>query len=543
MRRTKVPEAYNEVMRPYPPGSSDAEQALAACKRMKAETLDIPCIVGGEEIRTGDTANATMPQDHGHVLATYHQCNAETLQKAVEAAEAGKKVWGALSFEDRAAVFLRAADLISTKYRYELLAATMLGQGKTCWQAEIDAIAETVDFLRFGVQYAQDIYSQQPPKNANGNWNWMDYRPLEGFVVAVTPFNFTAIGANLTFSPIIMGNSCLWKPSSSSIMSNYLLYKIYTEAGLPAGVLNFLPGRGSVMGDFLFNHRDCAGLHFTGSTAVFNNISFQIASNVKNGVYKNYPRIVGETGGKDFHFVHKSWEDIDHVVNSTIRASFEYQGQKCSACSRAFFPDNLWPAIQDNMLAKLKEVKMGDTDDTTNFMSAVIDRTAFNDIKGYIEYAKGEKDCEIIAGGNCDDSKGFFIEPTVILCKSPDVKVMKEEIFGPVLSVYVYPADEFEKYLQVCDEGSAYGLTGAIFAQDRVAVNLATEKLRYAAGNFYINDKCTGSVVGQQPFGGSRLSGTNDKAGSSLNLLRWCTPRSVKENFIYTTEWKYPHMG
>jgi 1-pyrroline-5-carboxylate dehydrogenase len=541
-RTTHVPEPYNEEMRDYAPGTADAEKAMAACKAMREQCPDIPCVVGGEEMRSGDTATQTICSDHAQALCTYHQASEEILEKAVEAAAAGKKVWEALSFEDRAAVFLRAADLLSTKYRYEMLAACMLGQGKTIWQAEIDAIAETVDFWRFGVQYAQEIMKMQPPKNAHYNWNWMDHRPLEGFVVAITPFNFVAIGANLPSSPVMMGNVCLWKPASTAIRSNWLLFQILKEAGLPDGVINFLPGRGSVMGAKLFNHPDCAGVHFTGSTDTFNNISFQIASNVKDGLYKNYPRIVGETGGKDFHFVHKGYDQIDHFVNSTIRASFEYQGQKCSACSRAFIPDNLWPAIKDGLVEKVAQITMGQSDDWKSFMTAVIDKNAFNDIKGYIEWAKADKDCEIITGGNCDDSKGWFIEPTIILCKNADAKTMKEEIFGPVLSIHVYPGDEFEKYLEVCDQSTAYGLTGAIFAQDRTAVALATEKLRYAAGNFYINDKCTGSVVGQQPFGGSRLSGTNDKAGSALNLLRWVTPRSVKETMVYTNDWKYPHM-
>jgi len=392
------------------------------------------------------------------------------------------------------------------------------------------------------VKFAEEIYQMQPPLNSKGVWNRSEYRPLEGYVVAISPFNFTAIGGNLPTAPAMMGNVVLWKPASTSILSNWVLFKVLREAGLPDGVINFIPGSGAVIGDVLINSRHFAGLHFTGSTDVFNGIMYKTAVNMNNKLYKSYPRIVGETGGKDFHFVHKS-ADVGHLVNSTVRAAFEYQGQKCSAASRAYFPDNLWPEIKQKMMSALSKIKMGQPDDFSNFMCAVIDKNSFNNIKGYIEEAKKSSDCEIICGGKCDETSGYFIEPTIILCKNPKTRVMEEEIFGPVLSVYVYPAEEYEETLKLCDETSPYALTGAIFAADRYAIDVATNLLRNSSGNFYINDKCTGAVVGQQPFGGARASGTNDKAGSSLNLLRWVSARSIKENFIPVTNWSYPHVG
>jgi len=416
----------------------------------------------------------------------------------------------------------------------------MLGQGKTVWQAEIDSACELIDFLRFNVKYAEEIYQMQPPKNSKGVWNRVEYRPLEGYVVAISPFNFTAIGGNLPTSPAIMGNVVLWKPASTAILSNYIFFKVLHEAGLPDGVINFVPGSGAVIGEILLNSKHFAGIHFTGSTDTFNSIMFKTATNLNNRLYVSYPRMVGETGGKDFHFVHKS-ADVDNVVHNTLRASFEYQGQKCSACSRAYFPDNLWPEIKEKLLKNVAQIKMGQSDDFSTFFSAVIDKNSFNNIKSYIEHAKASPDAEIIAGGKYDDSVGYFIEPTIILAKDPKYKSIQEEIFGPVLTVYVYPADKYEETLKLCDETSPYSLTGSLFARDRYAVDVGTKLLKNASGNFYINDKCTGAVVGQQPFGGARASGTNDKAGSNLNLLRWVSPRSIKENFIPLTNWTYPH--
>lgn len=540
--RTRIPEPFNEPMRNYAPGSQDATLLKAACERMRKDCPDIPCVVGGKEVRTGDVKQQVIPSDHKHVLCTFHQANEALLQEAIKASLAAKPQWDALPWEDRAAIFLKAADLLANKYRYDAMAATMLGQGKTVWQAEIDAAAETIDFLRFNVKFAEEIYASQPPKNANGMWNRSEYRPLEGYVVAISPFNFTAIGANLPTAPAIMGNVVLWKPASTAVLSNWIVFKALREAGLPDGVINFIPGAGRVIGDVLLNSKHFAGLHFTGSTDTFNGIMFKMSQNLNARLYRDYPRMVGETGGKDFHFIHKS-ADLEHAVFNTLRAAFEYQGQKCSACSRAYVPDNLWPQFREKLLGELKKIKPGQSDDFSAFMSAVIDKASFQNIKRYIDEAKSSPDAEIIAGGTYDDSKGYFVDPTVILCKKPDYRTMQEEIFGPVLSIYVYPADKFEETLKLCDETSPYALTGSIFAQDRYAVDTATKMLRYAAGNFYINDKCTGAVVGQQPFGGGRASGTNDKAGSSLNLLRWVTARTIKEGFLPLTSWPYPHMG
>lgn len=539
--RAALPVPYNESLRDYTPGSQDAKLLKEACDRLRKECPDIPCVVGGKEIRTGDVKKQVVPSDHKHVLCTFHQANEAVLKQAMEASLAAKKQWEALPFEDRAAIFLKAADLLANKYRYECNAATMLGQGKTVWQAEIDSACETIDFFRFNVKFAEEIYAMQPPANSRGVWNRVQYRPLEGYVVAISPFNFTAIGANLPTSPALMGNVVLWKPASTAILSNWVIFKVLKEAGLPDGVINFIPGSGAVIGDVLLNSPHFAGLHFTGSTSVFNGIMFKTAQNLNNQLYKSYPRIVGETGGKDFHFIHES-ADIDNVVNNLVRGSFEYQGQKCSACSRAYIPDTLWPEIRKRVTAILAKIKMGQSDDFESFVSAVIDKNSFNNIKGYIDEAKKSSDCEII-GGKYDDSTGYFIEPTIIICKDPKYRTMQEEIFGPVLSIYVYKASEYEQTLQLCDETSPYALTGAIFAQDRYAVDIATKALVNSSGNFYINDKCTGAVVGQQPFGGARASGTNDKAGSSLNLLRWVSARSIKENFIPLRDWSYPHLG
>ncbi|KYR02123.1 putative delta-1-pyrroline-5-carboxylate dehydrogenase [Tieghemostelium lacteum] len=539
--RSNIPTPINQVLYNYEVGSVQRKLLKEACLKLRSETPDIPCVVNGKEIRSGDVQKQLICSDHSKVLCTFHQANKEILESAITGSMAAKAKWEELPFEDRAAIFLKTADLLNTKYRYEVLAATMLGQGKTVWQAEIDAAAETIDFLRFNPKYAQEIYEQQPPANSPGCWNRVEYRALEGYVVAISPFNFTAIGANLPSSPALMGNVVLWKPASTAILSNWVVFKAFRDAGLPDGVIQFLPGSGRLVGDVLINHRDFAGLHFTGSTGVFNGIYQKTAANLSAGLYKGYPRIVGETGGKDFHFLHSSG-DVDHFVYNTMRASFEYQGQKCSACSRAYIPKSLWPEIKEKFISIQKQMKMGQSDDFSVFVSAVIDKNSFNNISSYIEHAKSSQDAEIIVGGNCDASKGWFVEPTIIQAKVPHYKSMEEEIFGPVLTVYVYDDDKFEETLKICDETSPYSLTGSIFAKDRYAVDTASKALRQASGNFYINDKCTGAVVGQQPFGGARASGTNDKAGSSLNLLRWVSARTIKESFLPLTCWKYPYM-
>eukprot|EP01113_Clastostelium_recurvatum_P046341 TRINITY_DN810_c0_g1_i2.p1 TRINITY_DN810_c0_g1~~TRINITY_DN810_c0_g1_i2.p1 ORF type:complete len:585 (+),score=185.22 TRINITY_DN810_c0_g1_i2:103-1755(+) len=540
--RPALPSPINEPMRHYEPGSVDRKLLRQALEKMRKESPEIPCIVGGKEIKTGDIKQQLICSDNKKVLCTFHQASPAVMQEAVESAMKAKPAWEALPFEDRAAIFIKTADLLAGKYRYEILAATMLGQGKTVWQAEIDAAAETIDFLRFNPKYAEEIYAQQPPANSKGTWNRVEYRPLEGFVAAISPFNFTAIGANLPTAPAMMGNVIVWKPASTAILSNYVFFKALTEAGLPDGVIQFCPGAGRVVGDSLFNHKDFAGLHFTGSTEVFNGILQKTSNNLAAGLYKGYPRMVGETGGKDFHFVHPS-ADPEQVAFQTIRAAFEYQGQKCSACSRMYVPSSLWPTIRDIMLGAIKEMKRGQSDDFSVFFTAVIDQASFKNIKGYLDHAKSHADqAEIIVGGGCDDSVGWNVEPTIIVAKDPKFRTMEEEIFGPVLTVYVYEDAKYEETLHLCDETSPYSLTGSIFSRDRYAIQTAHRILRNASGNFYINDKCTGAVVGQQPFGGARMSGTNDKAGSLLNLLRWVSARTIKENFVPLTTWKYPYM-
>eukprot|EP01132_Coremiostelium_polycephalum_P000792 gene792-984_t len=540
--RSSIPKPYNEPMLNYEVGSAQRKLLKEACAKLRNTSIEVPCVVGGKEIRTGDIQKQLICSDHTKVLCTFHQANTQVLQQAIDSALEAKAKWETLPFEDRAAIFLKTADLLNTKYRYDILAATMLGQGKTVWQAEIDAAAETIDFLRFNPKYAEEIYSQQPPANSVGTWNRVEYRPLEGYVVAISPFNFTAIGANLPSSPALMGNVVLWKPASTAILSNYIVFKAFREAGLPDGVIQFIPGAGRVVGDYLLDNKHFAGLHFTGSTGVFNGIYKKTADNLVKGLYRGYPRIVGETGGKDFHFLHNSG-DVDHFVFNTLRASFEYQGQKCSACSRAYIPASLWPEIKEKLIAGVKQMKLGQSDDFSVFVSAVIDKNSFNNIQSYIEHAKANpNDAEIIVGGKCDSSVGWFVEPTIIHAKDPHYKSMEEEIFGPVLTLYVYEDDKYEETLRLCDSTSPYALTGAIFAKCRYAINQASTLLRNSAGNFYINDKCTGAVVGQQPFGGARASGTNDKAGASLNLLRWVSARTIKENFVPLTGFTYPYM-
>lgn len=534
----RVPFPKNEPVYSYVPGTQERGALKAQLEKMLSEEIEIPLIIGGEEVRTGNLADCRCPHDHSHLLARYHKAGPEEIEKAVEAAKEAWKDWSETDWVSRASVFLRAAELLATKYRYILNAATMLGQSKTAHQAEIDSACEVIDFYRFNPYYMSLIYTQQPDSSSS-IWNYMEYRALEGFVFAVTPFNFTSIAANLPTSPALMGNTVLWKPASSAVYSAYFLKELWKEAGLPKGVINFIPGPGRYVGDPVLEKPDLAGVHFTGSTVVFQSMWKTIGANIMN--YKTYPRIVGETGGKDFIFVHAS-ADPEAVNTALIRGAFEYQGQKCSAASRAYIPSNLWPSLKQRMLDEIKTIKMGDIVDFTNFMGAVIDKLAFDSIVEYLEYAKKSSEAEIICGGSYDGSKGYFIEPTVVVVTNPKHKLMEEEIFGPVLTIYIYPETEYKETLELCDKTSPYGLTGSIFANDRKAIIEAFTALRHAAGNFYINDKPTGAVVSQQPFGGARASGTNDKAGSYLNLLRWTSARAVKENLNPQKDYRYPFM-
>ncbi|KAF8965008.1 1-pyrroline-5-carboxylate dehydrogenase [Entomortierella lignicola] len=534
----KIPVVVNEPMKSYAPGSLERASLQAALKELRGKApLDIPCIVNGKEVRTGIVEKQVMPHEHKTVLCNYHNADDALVTKAIDGALAAKEDWENTPFNDRAAIFLKAADLVSTKYRYKVMAATMLGQGKNAWQAEIDAAAEMADFWRFGVKFAEELYAVQPPHNSSGTWNRTEYRPLEGFVFAVTPFNFTAIGGNLVGAPVLMGNVCVWKPAPAATYAAYLTYEILREAGLPAGVIQFIPGPAPEVVGQVLKHPEFAALHFTGSTHVFRKLWKDIANNIDN--YKSYPRIVGETGGKNFHLAHKT-ANVNSVVQNTIRAAFEYQGQKCSACSRAFFPDNLWPEIKAGLIKAHARIETGDVEDFKHFSGPVITQLSFDKIKGYIDWAKKDSESEIIAGGTYDDSKGYFIHPTIIVTTNPNSRTMTEEIFGPVVTIYVYKAEEYEKTLDLVANSSEYALTGALFSQDRYATILGANKLRHAAGNFYINDKCTGAVVGQQPFGGGRASGTNDKAGSASILSRFVSPRSIKESFVDLEDFIYP---
>ena len=535
----QTPEPRNESVYDYEPGSRERKQLENALEAAASKRLEIPLIIGGREIKTGNLGEVVMPHDHKHILATYHKAGDTEVQQAIETAVATQKQWQALRWEERCAIFLKAAELLSQKYRYLINAGSMLSTSKSAYQAEIDAACELIDFLRFNVYYAQQIYAQQP-SSAPGTWNYVQHRPLEGFVFAVTPFNFTAIAGNLPTAPAIMGNTVIWKPASSCVYTPYLLMKILEEAGLPPGVINFVPGSGSDVGKICLADRHLAGIHFTGSTKVFQRMWKTIGENIEK--YVSYPRIVGETGGKDFVFVHSS-ADVAQVVTTLVRGAFEYQGQKCSAASRAYIPASLWPAIREGLEKELGRISMGPPTDFSNFFNAVIDKAAFHSIAEYIDYAKKHEDAEVIAGGGYNDSVGYFIEPTVIVTQSPSFKTMVEEIFGPVLTIYVYEDDQYEETLELCDTSSKYALTGAILAADRSAVSLALAKLEHSAGNFYINDKPTGAVVGQQPFGGGRASGTNDKAGFYTNLLRWVSPRTVKETFVTPTDFSYPFMA
>jgi 1-pyrroline-5-carboxylate dehydrogenase len=535
----KFAKPINEPVKAYEPGSADKAALKNALQQLASEEWDIPLIIGGKEVRTGDTGKVVMPHDHKHVLATYHKAGAKEVQQAIDAAMKAQRQWSELPWVERASVVMRIAELIATKYRFLLNASVMLGQSKNPMQAEIDAPCELIDFLRFSAFYAGQIYADQPYSDT-GIINRMEYRALEGFVFSLTPFNFTSIAGNLNLAPAMMGNVAVWKPSTTAIHSNYLLMKIFQEAGLPDGVVNFIPGQGSVIGKVVTSSRHLAGFHFTGSTGTFNKLWLQMAENLD--VYKSYPKIVGETGGKNFIFVHPTAPAAD-VATAIVRGAFEYQGQKCSAGSRAYIPSSLWKEIKERVGDMLKEIKMGDVQDFSNFVNAVIDEASFDNIMGYIRYAQQATDAEVIFGGKGDKSVGYYIEPTIIQTTNPAFKTMTEEIFGPVITLYIYEDEKYEETLELCDRTSPYGLTGSIFARDRYAIDVAFNKLRYAAGNFYINDKPTGAVIAQQPFGGSRASGTNDKAGGPLNLIRWTNARTIKETLVPPTYYTYPFLG
>lgn len=532
-------EPNNEPVYDYAPGSVHREELKKIIDKLRSEEADIPMYIGGEEVRTGNKIKITPPHDHQHPLGYFHEGDNTHVEQAIKAAMNAKEAWAAMSWEHRASIFLKAADLVSGPYRYLLNAATMLGQSKNPFQSEIDAVAEYADFLRFNAHYMTEIYKVQPASPAL-TWNRLEYRPLEGFVFAITPFNFTSIAGNLPASPALMGNTVIWKPAYTQVYSANVLMQIFKEAGLPDGVINLIYVDGPVAGDIIFNHQDFGGLHFTGSTGVFRHLWETIGKNISK--YRSYPRIVGETGGKDFIIAHPS-ANPKQVATAITRGAFEFQGQKCSAASRVYVPNSFWPEVKDYVLSDLQTMKMGGVEDFSNFVNAVIDERAFDKISGYIEKAKESEVAEIIAGGNCDKSKGYFIEPTVILAKDPQFTTMCEEIFGPVVTIYVYDDNNWSETLTLVDQTSPYALTGAVFSTDREAIEEATKRLVNSAGNFYINDKPTGAVVGQQPFGGSRGSGTNDKAGSLFNLLRWVSTRTIKENFLPPTDYRYPFMA
>jgi len=534
----KVPVAVNEPIKNYAPGSPERKELQAMLAELRSKEINIPMYIGAEEVESNVLVRLHPPHDHQHVLGHFHKSDKTHIERAIAAALAAKEKWANLSWEHRASIFLKAAELIAGPYRAKLNAATMLGQSKSAYQAEIDSACEIIDFLRFNVQYMTEIYAEQPISSP-GVWNRLEWRPLEGFIYALTPFNFTAIAGNLPSSCAMMGNVVVWKPSNTQVYSANVLMEVFKKAGVPDGVINLIYPSGPDAAEVIFNHRDFAGIHFTGSTEVFQNIWQTIGNNIHK--YRSYPRIVGETGGKDFIMAHKSAEAKSLAVAIT-RGAFEYQGQKCSAASRVYIPSNLWEEVKGYILADLKDMKMGPTEDFTNFINAVIDEKSFDKLAKYIDNAKKDKTVEIIAGGNYDKSKGYFIEPTIIQTQDPNYVTMCEELFGPVLTVYVYDENKFEETLEIVDATSPYALTGSILAQDRYAIELATKKLSNAAGNFYINDKCTGAVVGQQPFGGARGSGTNDKAGAKINLLRWVSPRTIKETFTPPTDYKYPFL-
>ena len=541
MNTAKAPTPVNEPVLPYAPGSRERSELKQAIKDLSGRQIEIPIVIGGKEIRTGKTVDTVMPHCHKHVLAKVHQAGPQEVTAAVKAAREAWRDWSNWSLADRAAVFLKAGDLLATRWRAMVNAATMLGQSKTAFQAEIDAACELIDFWRFNVHYAERIHADQPISPTGGAvWNAMEYRGLEGFVYAITPFNFTAIGGNLSTAPALMGCTVVWKPAATASYSNYLVLRLLQEAGLPPGVINFVPGPATVISERLLADRHLGGIHFTGSTEVFQTLWKQVATNLTG--YADYPRLVGETGGKDFILAHAS-ADVEALATGIVRGAFEYQGQKCSAASRAYIPESLWPQLRERLTSLLEDVKVGDPADFRNFMGAVIDRKAFDKIKQYIEQAKRDPKVKILFGGGCDDSDGYFVHPTVIQVEDPMYRTMCEEIFGPVLSLYVYPDKQWKDTLALIDRTSPYALTGGVFAQDRAALADADAALRYAAGNFYKNDKPTGAVVGQQPFGGGRASGTNDKAGSLLNLIRWTSARSIKENFVPPRDPWYPFMA
>lgn len=536
----KVPTPHNEPVLACAPGSAERATLKAKLAELAGTQIEVPLVIGGKRIHTGKTTPMTMPHDHGHVLGTFHEADASHIEQAIASAMAVKAEWAATPFHERAAIFLRAAELLATKYRPVLNAATMLGQSKTAYQAEIDSACEAIDFLRYNVHFASQLYTQQPESSA-GVWNMMDYRPLDGFVFAVAPFNFTAIAANLCTSPAIMGNVVLMKPASTSVYSNWFLMELLREAGLPDGVINLVPGKGSMVGKVVLDHRDLGGIHFTGSTGVFNGMWKTVANNMDK--YRQYPRLVGETGGKDFIFAHPSVaDDLDALATAIVRGGYEFQGQKCSACSRVYVPESIWPRLKVKLQEMIAEIKVGDVRDFRNFMGAVIDKASFENTMEYIELARRSPDCTILAGGEGSPSKGWFIQPTLVVTTNPWNRLMVEEIFAPVVTLHVYPDAKYVETLRECDQAAAYALTGSIFARDRKAIAVASHELRHAAGNFYINDKPTGAVVGQQPFGGSRASGTNDKAGSFLNLIRWTSPRTIKETLVPPTRFGYPFM-
>ncbi|MHB1297069.1 MAG: L-glutamate gamma-semialdehyde dehydrogenase [Gemmatimonadaceae bacterium] len=533
----QLPPPVNEPVRNYAPGSAERAELQSRLKRMEGERPEIPVVIDGREIRGGATVCAVSPHKHRHVTANVHQATAEDVNAAIASGQRAWKEWSEWTWEERAAVFLKAADLLASTHRATINAATMLGQSKTAYQSEIDAACEMIDFFRFNVAFARELCAEQPV-SAPGVWNQSEYRPLEGFVYAVTPFNFTAIGGNLPTAPALMGNVVLWKPAASAMLSAWHTLQLLHEAGLPPGVINFVPGDAAMISDIVLKHRDLAGVHFTGSTGVFNSMWKTIGGNM--GQYRSYPRIVGETGGKDFIIAHPS-ADVAAFAVAIVRGGYEYQGQKCSAASRVYVPRSLWPEVRDRVAAMIADIKVGDVADFTNFMGAVIDQKAFDRISAYLDDAK--KNATVIAGGNVNGKDGWFVDPTLVETKDPSYRLMCEEIFGPVVTAYVYDDDKWSETLRIVDQTSPYALTGAVFAQDRAAVREAHAALRHAAGNFYVNDKCTGAVVGQQPFGGARASGTNDKAGSKMNLMRWVSARTVKETFVPATDYRYPFMG
>ncbi|MBK7712283.1 MAG: L-glutamate gamma-semialdehyde dehydrogenase [Bacteroidales bacterium] len=531
-------EPKNEPVFTYKPGSQERRLLEEELTEQKNKVIDIPLIIGGKEIRTGKTGKVYMPSDHKHLLATYHMATEKEVSMAIDAALQAKDAWLNLAWMERAAIMAKAAELISKKYRFRINAATMLGQGKNVMQAEIDAACEVIDYLRFNNYFASLVYMEQP-SSENDTINRLEYRPLEGFIYTVTPFNFTAIASNLNTSVALMGNTTVWKPASTSLLSNYYLMKILEEAGIPAGVINFIPGSGSLISSVVLKHKELTGIHFTGSNYTFNTLWKQVSENLS--IYKSYPKLIGETGGKDFIFAHNSAHPLE-LATAIVRGAFEYQGQKCSAASRSYIPASIWDETRQHILRMISEIKTGDVTDFRNFVNAVIDEESWDRIMSYINKAKESANAKIIAGGKGDKSKGYFIEPTVIVTEDPNFITMREEIFGPVMSIYIYADDKFEDTLRLCDETSPYALTGSIFSNDKYSMIKACRALRYAAGNFYINDKPTGAMVGQQPFGGARASGTNDKAGSYLNLIRWVSPRTIKETLMPATDFKYPFM-